>query len=176
MGNNIDTLIQIALLTLRDTGDCEPLLAKINKGDSVNSWVYGSEPFPSEDSYYSLSPIHEFFHEDEDLLDYYDKDYLQQNTDWHRLWRLGDMASKIDCDQCSSIYYVEINDVVLSAEANLHGQNGFYFDNLRLFDSLDDLFLHYKDKGNLVFRDKTFYSHNEQELLALNKAHIESRL
>jgi len=113
---------------------------------------------------------------DEDLLDYYDPDYIQQNTDWHKLWTLSDMASKIDSLECTSIYHLERDGLIISVEANLHGQNGLYFDNLRVFESIDGLFSHYCEEGNLIFRDKKIYSHNEQDLLALYKAHIEPRL
>ena len=154
----------------------ESLLTAINYGDTVNSWVYETEPFPNEDKYYALMSVSDFFHLDEDLLDYYDRDYFQQNSDWHKLWTLADMASKIDCLECTSIYHLERDGLIISVEANLHGQNGLYFDNLRVFESIDGFFSYYCEEGNLIFRDKTIYSHNKQDLLALYKAHIESRL
>jgi hypothetical protein len=159
-----------------DAKEAESLLTLINSGDIVNSWVYETEPFPNEDKYYALMPVSDFFHVDEDLLDYYDPDYFQQNTDWHKLWTLSDMASKIDSLECTSIYHLERDGLLISVEANLHGQNGLYFDNLRVFESIDGLFSHYCEEGNLIFRDKKIYSHNEQDLLALYKAHIEPRL
>jgi hypothetical protein len=159
-----------------DAKEAESLLTLINSGDIVNSWVYETEPFPNEDKYYALMPVSDFFHVDEDLLDYYDPEYFQQNTDWHKLWTLSDMASKIDSLECTSIYHLERDGLIVSVEANLHGQNGLYFDNLRVFESLEALFLFYKELGGLVFRDKKIYSHNEQDLLALYKAHIEPRL
>lgn len=113
---------------------------------------------------------------DEDLLDYYVPDYFQQNTDWHKLWTLSDMASKIDSLECTSTYHLERDGLIISVEANLHGQNGLYFDNLRVFESIDGLFSHYCEEGNFIYRDKKIYSHNEQDLLALYKAHIEPRL
>ena len=159
-----------------DEKEAESLLTLINSGDIVNSWVYETEPFPNEDKYYALMPVSDFFHVDEDLLDYYDPDYFQQNTDWHKLWTLSDMASQIDTLECTSIYHFERDSLIISVEANLHGQNGLYFDNLRVFESIDGLFSHYCEEGNLIFRDKKIYSHNEQDLLALYKAHIEPRL
>jgi len=159
-----------------DAKEAESLLTLINSGDIVNSWVYETEPFPNEDKYYALMPVSDFFHVDEDLLDYYDPEYFQQNTDWHKLWTLSDMASKIDSLECTSIYHLERDGLIISVEANLHGQNGLYFDNLRVFESIDGLFSHYCEEGNLIFRDKKIYSHNEQDLLALYKAHIEPRL
>ena len=164
------------LSNFTDEKETESLLTVINSGDIVNSWVYETVPFPDEDKYYALMSVSEFFHVDEDLLDYYDRDYFQQNTDWHKLWTLGDMASKIDCDECTSIYHLERDGLIISVEANLHGQNGLYFDNLRVFESIDGLFSHYCEEGNLIFRDKKIYSHNEQDLLSLYKAHIEPRL
>ena len=164
------------LSNFTDEKEAESLLTLINSGDIVNSWVYETEPFPNEDKYYALMPVSDFFHVDEDLLDYYDPDYFQQNTDWHKLWTLSDMASQIDTLECTSIYHLERDGLIISVEANLHGQNGLYFDNLRVFESIDGLFSHYCEEGNLIFRDKKIYSHNEQDLLALYKAHIEPRL
>ena len=156
-----------------DAKEAESLLTLINSGDIVNSWVYETEPFPNEDKYYALMPVSDFFHVDEDLLDYYDPDYFQQNTDWHKLWTLSDMASKIDSLECTSIYHLERDGLIISVEANLHGQNGLYFDNLRLFQSLENLYSYYKENGNFIFRDKTFYSHDEQELQSLFEAYIQ---
>jgi hypothetical protein len=164
------------LQNFTDEKEAESLLTLINSGNIVNSWVYETEPFPNEDKYYALMPVSDFFHVDEDLLDYYDPDYFQQNTDWHKLWILSDMASQIDTLECTSIYHFERDGLIISVEANLHGQNGLYFDNLRVFESIDGLFSHYCEEGNLIFRDKKIYSHNEQDLLALYKAHIEPRL
>jgi len=90
---------------------------------------------------------------DEDLLDYYDPDYIQQNTDWHKLWTLSDMASKIDSLECTSIYHLERDGLIISVEANLHGQNGLYFDNLRVFEPIDGLFSHYCEEGNFIYTD-----------------------
>ena len=161
------------LSNFTDGKEAESLLTLINSGDIVNSWVYETEPFPNEDKYYALMPISGFFHVDEDLLDYYDPDYFQQNTDWHKLWTLSDMASKIDSLECTSIYHLERDGLIISVEANLHGQNGLYFDNLRLFESLENLYSYYKENGNFIFRDKTFYSHDEQELQSLFEAYIQ---
>ena len=161
------------LSNFTDGKEAESLLTLINSGDIVNSWVYETEPFPNEDKYYALMPVSDFFHVDEDLLDYYDPDYFQQNTDWHKLWTLSDMASKIDSLECTSIYHLERDGLIISVEANLHGQNGLYFDNLRLFQSLENLYSYYKENGNFIFRDKTFYSHDEQELQSLFEAYIQ---
>tara|TARA_B110000027_G_scaffold97200_1_gene102681 strand:- start:812 stop:1351 length:540 start_codon:yes stop_codon:yes gene_type:complete len=161
------------LSNFKNGKEVESLLAAINCFDIVNSWVDESEPFPSEDTYYSLMSVSDFFHVDEDLLDYHDRDYFQQNTDWHKLWTLSDMASKIDSHECTSIYHLERDGLIISVEANLHGQNGLYFDNLRLFQSLENLYSYYKENGNFIFRDKTFYSHDEQELQSLFEAYIQ---
>ena len=83
------------------------------------------------------------------------------------------MASKIDSHECTSIYHLERDGLIISVEANLHGQNGLYFDNLRLFQSLENLYSYYKENGNFIFRDKTFYSHDEQELQSLFEAYIQ---
>ena len=68
------------LSNFKNGKEVESLLAAINCFDIVNSWVDESEPFPSEDTYYSLMSVSDFFHVDEDLLDYHDRDYFQQNT------------------------------------------------------------------------------------------------
>ena len=159
-----------------DAKEAESLLTLINSGDIVNSWVYETEPFPNEDKYYALMPVSDFFHVDEDLLDYYDPDYFQQNTDWHKLWTLSDMASKIDSLECTSIYHLERDGLIISVEANLHGQNGLYFDNLRIFESLEALFLFYKELGGLVFRHTQFYSHGDAEMLSLYNLYIPHRI
>ena len=164
------------LSNFKNGKEVESLLAAINCFDIVNSWVDESEPFPSEDTYYSLMSVSDFFHVDEDLLDYHDRDYFQQNTDWHKLWTLSDMASKIDSLECTSIYHLERDGLIISVEANLHGQNGLYFDNLRVFESLEALFLFYKELGGLVFRHTQFYSHSDSEMLSLYNLYIPHRI
>jgi hypothetical protein len=66
--------------------------------------------------------------------------------------------------------------VTVTAEQNQHGQNGLYFDNLKLFQSLDETFSYYRMQDFLVFKDKKFHSHSDKEMLTLYEAHIASRL
>lgn len=176
MDSDINKLIHTAVSIFSEKGDCELLLSEINVDDWVNQWVYGTEPFPSEDAYYSLVSITDFFHEDEDLLDYYDRDYFQQKTDWHRLWTLSDMGSRIEYDQCTCVEHMEMNGATVTVEVNQHGQNGFYFDNLKLFKTLDEMFSYYRKQDLLVFKDKKFHSHSDEEMLALYETHIASRI
>lgn len=177
MGNRFLTRLNQAISNFQESTDFSFILAGINKRDDVNQWVYEQEPFPVGDCiFFYLFPQREFFHLEADLLDYYDSDYFQQNTDWHRLWTLSDMGSRIEYDQCTCIEYTEINGVTVTVEVNHHGQNGLYFDNLKLFKSLDEMFIYYRKQDFLVFRDKKFYSHNDEELLVLYERHIASRI
>jgi hypothetical protein len=177
MRNSFLARLNKAIYNFQESTDCSFLLAGINKQDDVNQWVYEHEPFPVEDcQFFYLFPQREFFHLDADLLNYYDSEYFQNNTDWHRLWTLCDMGSRIEYGQCTCIEYTEINGVTVTVEVNQHGQNGLYFDNLKLFKSLDEMFIYYRKQNFLVFRDKKFYSHNDEELLVLYERHIASRI
>ena len=177
MENSLINRLHQAISNLHESIDFSFILAGINKRDIVNQWVYEREPFPVGDCiFFYLFPQRQFFHLGGNLLDYYDSDYFQQNTDWHRLWTLSDMGSRIEYDQCTCIEYTEINGVTVTVEVNHHGQNGLYFDNLKLFKSLNEMFFYYRKQDFLVFRDKKFYSHNDEELLVLYERHIASRI
>lgn len=152
------------------------ILSGLNKGDAVNTWVHDNEAYSMDDRYFSLFPLCDFFHYFNDIKDYYDFDYLNQNTDWYRLWTLTDMGSHIDYGSCTCIEYWETNGVTVTVEVNCHDQSGLYFENLKLFSSLDEMYTHYKSKNFLVYRKNKFYSHNDQELLALYERHITARI
>jgi len=165
-----------AISNLHESTDFSFILSGINKGDAVNQWVYNDEPFSHDYDIFYLFPQRDFFHLDGDILDYYDKDYLEQNTDWHRLWTLSDMGSRIEYDQCTCVEHMLMNGVTVTVEVNQHGQNGLYFHNLKLFKSLDEMISFYRNQDMLVFMNKKFHSHSDDELLALYNKHITSRL
>lgn len=176
MENSFLNRLNQAISNFKASTDHSFILSGLNKGEDVCGWVYNDEPFPLDDPGYYLLRQHEFFHLHEDLLDYYDREYFQQNTDWHRLWTLGDMGSQYDYEQCTCVVHTEMHGVTLTAEVNQHGQNGLYFDNLKLFKSLDEMYSYYRMQDYLVFKDKKFHSHSDKEMLAFYEAHIASRI
>ena len=174
MENSFINRLHQAISNLHESTDFSFIMAGINMGDNVNHWVYEKYPDKDDVDIFYLFPQREFFHLDEDLLDYYDRDYFQKNTDWHRLWTLSDMGARIEYDQCTCVEHMEMNGATVTVEVNQHGQNGLYFDNLKIFKTLDEMFSYYRKQDLLVFKDKKFHSHSDEEMLGLFETHIAS--
>jgi hypothetical protein len=171
--------------------DVTEMLNGVNTQEKINGWIHSIEPYPldSED-FFLIVPIVNFFHLDDDIFDYYDVDFFQDASDWHKLWTMNKMSPSIDMyDNFVCLDRFKIDEVIMSVEVSSHGQGGLFYHDLNIFKSDAGVIDHYKNKiyfppwnkllpkeGHFLCDGKKIISHSNGELLKLFNKYIATKL
>jgi hypothetical protein len=171
--------------------DVTEMLNGVNTEEKVNGWIWSIRPYEMDyEGFFPIVPIVDFFHLDDDIFDYYDVNFFQDASDWHKLWTMNKMSPTRDrYDEFVSLERFKIDDLTLSVEVSSHGQYGLFFHNLNVFKTDACVIDHYKNKiysstwnkllpkeGHFVCDGEKIISHSDTELLEFFELYIAPKL